>query len=61
MKSTDRLVKVEPDVCDAAVVSSNSRLSRFISRSDEETPTLNPDTPLNPRMQPVNVVEVIPV
>ena len=61
MNNTDRFVKDEPDVCDAAVVLSNSRLSRFISSNDEDTPTLYPDTPLNPRIQPVNVVEVIPV
>ena len=61
IKRTDKLVKVEPDVCASAVVSSNSRLSRFIYNNDEDTPTLYPDTPLNPRIQPVNVVDVIPV
>ena len=61
MNKTDKFVNVEPDSCGTAIVSSNFRLSRFISRSEDEIPTLNPVIPLNPRMQPVNVVDVIPV
>ena len=61
MNSTDKLVKVEPDVWELAVVSSNFKLSWFILRREDETPTLNPVIPLNPRIHPVNVVEVIPV
>ena len=33
----------------------------MISSRDEETPTLYPVIPLNPRIQPVKDVEVIPV
>jgi len=55
------LVIVLPELWDAAVVSSKTKFSRFISSSDEEMPTLYPDIPLNPRIHPVNVVEVIPV
>ena len=59
--STDRFVKDDPDVWEVAVVSSNFKLSRLISSREEETPTLYPVIPLNPRIHPVNVVEVIPV
>ena len=59
--STDRFVKDDPDVWEVAVVSSNFKLSRLISSREEETPTLYPVIPLNPRIQPVKVVEVIPV
>ena len=59
--NTDKLVTVVPDVWVAAVVSSKTKLSRFISRSEEDIPTLYPDIPLKPRIQPVKVVEVIPV
>ena len=52
---------VVPDVWVAAVVSSKTKLSRFISKSEEDIPTLYPDIPLKPRIQPVKVVEVIPV
>ena len=38
--STDKFVKVEPEVCDDAVVSLKSKLSRFISSRDDEIPTL---------------------
>ena len=61
MNNTDKFVNVEPEVWDAALVSSNFKLSRFISSNEDETPTLYPVIPLNPRIQPVNVVEVIPV
>jgi len=61
MNNTERFVKFEPDVWEDAVVSSNFKLSRLISRSDEETPTLKPVIPLNPRIQPVNEFVVIPV
>ena len=61
MNNTDKFVKLEPDVWEVAVVSSNFRLSRLISSREEETPTLYPVIPLNPRIQPVKVVEVIPV
>ena len=44
-----------------AVVSSNFKLSRFISSSEDEMPTLYPVIPLKPRIHPVKVVEVIPV
>ena len=59
--NTDKFVKDEPDVWDVAVVSSNFKLSRFISSKEEETPTLYPVIPLKPRIHPVKVVEVIPV
>ena len=61
MNITDKLVKVEPDVWDDAVVWSNFKLSRLISSKEEETPTLYPVIPLKPRIHPVKVVEVIPV
>ena len=50
-----------PDVCVDAVVSSKIKLSRFTSSNEDEIPTLYPDIPLNPRIHPVKVVEVIPV
>ena len=40
MNNTDKFVIVEPDVCEDAVVSSNFKLSRFISSNEDETPTL---------------------
>ena len=55
------MVKDDPEVCDAANVSSNFNFSWLISSRDEETPTLYPVIPLNPRIQPVKDVEVIPV
>ena len=58
---TERFVRVEPVVWEDAVVSSNFKLSRFISSNEDETPTLYPVIPLNPRTHPVKVVEVIPV
>ena len=58
---TDKFVTDVSDLCSVASVSSNINFSRLISRSDDDTPTLYPVTPLNPRMQPVNDVEVIPV
>ena len=61
MNNTDKFVKVEPEVWEVAVVSLNFKLSRFISSNEDETPTLYPVIPLKPRIQPVNVVEVIPV
>ena len=61
MNKTDKFFISVPEVCSDAMVSSNTTCSRLISNKDDEIPTLNPDTPLNPRMQPVNEVEVIPV
>ena len=61
MNNTDKFVNVEPEVWEVAVVSLNFKLSRFISSNEDETPTLYPVIPLKPRIQPVNVVEVIPV
>ena len=61
MNNTDRFVNVEPDVWEVAVVSLNFKLSWLIFNNEDETPTLYPVMPLNPRTHPVNVVEVIPV
>ena len=61
MNNTDRFLTDDPLACDAVLVSSNCKLSRLISSNDDDTPTLYPLIPLNPRIQPVNVVEVIPV
>ena len=42
-------------------VSSNFNVSLLTSSNEEVTPTLYPVIPLNPRIQPVKDVEVIPV
>ena len=61
IKRTDKFVNVAPVTWDAAVVLLNLRLSRLTSNRDEDIPTLYPVIPLKPRIQPVNVVDVIPV
>ena len=61
MNNTDKFVKDEPDVWEVAVVSLKFKLSWFIFNNEDDTPTLYPVIPLNPRIQPVKVVEVIPV
>ena len=61
MNNTDKFVKLDPDVWEVADVSSNFKLSWFILRREDEIPTLYPVMPLNPRIHPVKVVEVIPV
>ena len=58
---TDKFLIVAPDSCVDAVVLSKIKLSRLTSNNEEEIPTLYPDMPLNPRIHPVKVVEVIPV
>ena len=45
---TDKFVTVDPDSWSVASVSSNINFSRLISRSDDDTPTLYPETPLKP-------------
>ena len=61
MNKTERLVTEDPKACDAAEVSSNFNVSLLTSNNEEVTPTLYPVIPLNPRIQPVKDVEVIPV
>ena len=61
MNNTERFVNLSPDTWDAAWVLAKSKVSLLTSISDDEIPTWNPCTPLNPRIQPVNDVDVIPV
>ena len=37
----------------STVVSSKTKLSRFISKREDDIPTLNPEIPINPRIQPL--------
>ena len=61
MNNTDRFWTVVSLVWLAAVVCSKLSFSLLTSINDEDTPTLYPVIPLNPRIQPVNDVDVIPV
>ena len=61
MNNTDKFCTVEPFTWLSADVSSKVNFSLLTSTRDEDTPTLYPVTPLNPRIHPVNVVDVIPV
>ena len=61
MNNTDKFWICDADSCVSECVSSNFKLSRLISSNEDDIPTLYPVIPLNPRIQPVNEVEVIPV
>ena len=52
---------VLPELWEDAVVSSKTKLSRFISSKEDDIPTLYPEIPLKPRIHPVKDVDVIPV
>ena len=61
MNNTERLVTEDPLTWEDAEVSSNWSVSLLTSIRDEDTPTLYPVIPLNPRRHPVNEFVVIPV
>ena len=57
MKSTLKLVTVEPEAWDSAFVSSNIKPCLLTLSKDVDIPTSYPVIPLNPRIRPINVVD----
>ena len=53
MNNTDRFWTVEPLIWLSALVSSKLTFSLLTSNREDDTPTLYPVIPLNPRIQPV--------